>query len=287
MRNIVKTYILLGILTGIIVAVGNLVGGTNGAIVALILAGIMNFLTYYFSDSLVLTIYGAKAVSKEEAPELYSVVTELASKFSMPIPRLYIIETEAPNAFATGRNPNNAAVAVTSGILKILNLRELRGVLAHELSHIKNRDILIGTIAATLAGAITLLARMLWWFGGVRHDNDRRSANPIFAILFIVLAPIAAALIQLAISRAREYLADETGGRTCEDPLSLASALEKLDAWSRRIPLQANPATSHLFIVKPFSGEDFLNLFSTHPPIPLRIQRLKELAEELRLRRRY
>lgn len=284
MGNIVKTYLFLGILTALFIGVGNLLGGMHGAIYGLVMAGIMNFIAFFLSDKIVLAMYGARPVNKKEAPELYDIVEELCSKSGMPMPKIYIIPTEAPNAFATGRSPNAAAVAVTEGILRILDRKELRGVLAHEISHVKNRDILVGTIAATMAGAIMLLVRMFFWFGmGGHRDDSRRGVNPIVGILLLIFAPIAATLIQLAISRSREYLADYTGGKLCEDPLSLASALQKLAVWANQIPINANPATSHLFIVKPLTAEDISNLFSTHPPIPERVKRLKELAENLRL----
>lgn len=285
MGNIVKTYLFLGLLTGLLIGLGNLLGGMQGALYGLIIAGIMNFISFFLSDKIVLAMYGAKPVRREEAPELYSIVQELCEKSQIPMPKVYIIPTEAPNAFATGRSPNAAAVAVTEGILRILDRKELRGVLAHEISHVKNRDILVGTIAATLAGAIMLIVRMFFWFGGAgSRSDDRRGINPIVGILLLILAPIAASLIQLAISRSREYLADYTGGKLCADPLSLASALQKLAVWSQQIPMQTNPATSHLFIVQPLSGEDVLHLFSTHPPISRRIEKLKELAENLKLR---
>lgn len=286
MGNIVKTYIFLGLLTALLIAIGNLVGGMQGAIYGLVVAGIMNFISFFFSDKIVLAIYGARPVKKDEAPELYSIVEELCSKSQMPMPKIYIIPTEAPNAFATGRSPNAAAVAVTKGILKILDRRELRGVLAHEISHVKNRDILVGTIAATIAGAIMLIVRMFFWFGmgGSRNREGRGGIHPIVGILLLVLAPIAATLIQLAISRSREYLADYSGGKLSEDPLSLASALQKLAVWSAQIPMHANPATAHLFIVQPLTSEDIFHLFSTHPPIPKRIEKLKELAENLKYR---
>ncbi len=280
--NIVKTYILLGILTALFIGIGNLLGGIHGAITGLIMAALMNFISYYFSDKIVLLLYRAQHVTKDEAPELYEIVEELTQKARLPMPRIYIIPFEAPNAFATGRNPKNAAIAVTEGLLRILNRRELRGVLAHEISHVKNRDILVGTIAATLAGAILLIVRMFFWFGGGYRD-DRKSANPVVALLFLIFAPLAATLIQLAISRAREYLADYSGGKLCEDPLALADALRKLDMWAKQIPIPTTPATSHLFIVQPLSSEDFLHLFATHPPISKRIERLKELAENLKL----
>lgn len=285
MGNIVKTYLFLGILTALLIGLGNLLGGVHGAMYGLIIAGIMNFVSFFFSDKIVLAMYGAKPVKKEQAPQLYEIVEDLCRRANMPMPKLYIIPTEAPNAFATGRSPNAAAVAVTDGILRILDRNELRGVLAHEISHVKNRDILVGTIAATIAGAIMLIVRMFFWFGmGSSRGDDRRGVNPIVGILLLILAPIAASLIQLAISRSREYLADYTGGKLCEDPLSLASALQKLAVWSKQIPINANPATSHLFIVQPLTAEDALHLFSTHPPISKRVERLKELAENLKLR---
>ncbi|MFN7181233.1 MAG: zinc metalloprotease HtpX, partial [Planctomycetota bacterium] len=243
MGNIVKTYILLGILTGLFIGIGNLLGGAQGAITGLVIAAIMNFISYYFSDKIVLSMYRAQYVNESEAPELYSIVKELTQKAQIPLPKIYIIPLEAPNAFATGRNPAHSAVAVTQGLLRILDTRELRGVLAHEISHIKNRDILVGTIAATLAGAIMFIVRMFFWFGAGSRD-ERRNGNPVIGLLFLIFAPLAATLIQLAISRSREYLADYSGGKLSGDPLALANALRKLETWAKQIPIPANPGTS-------------------------------------------
>jgi heat shock protein HtpX len=242
----------------------------------------MNFFTYWFSDKIVLRMYGAREVSQSEAPELYGVVAELTSKASLPMPKVYIMENETPNAFATGRNPEHAAVAVTTGILRILSKEELMGVIGHELSHIRHRDILISTIAATMAGAISMLASMARWgaiFGGGRSDNEEGGGggNIVFVLLFTMVASISAMLIQMAISRSREYLADE-GGAHLSHPLSLAKALGKLEVAAQRIPMEANPSTAHMFIVNPLRGGGVLSLFSTHPPIEERIARLEEMA---------
>ncbi len=248
---------------------------------AIIFAGAFNFLSYWFSDKIVLSMYKAKEISPEEAPELHQVVEELAAAAGIPKPRLYVVPQQAPNAFATGRSPSHSAVAVTEGILRVLDLRELRGVLSHELSHIRNRDTLVQTIAATLGAAITFLARMAYFsrFFGMGRDND---TNPLELLVMLLVAPIAALLIQMAISRSREYLADETGARISRDPLALASALEKLHSFSRRVPLSGNPATSHLFIVAPrFSSASLAALFATHPPVEKRIARLRAMAGEI------
>jgi heat shock protein HtpX len=240
----------------------------------------MNFFAYWFSDKIVLRMYGAQPVSQSEAPELYQVVAELVNKASLPMPKVYIIENDTPNAFATGRNPEHAAVAVTSGILRILSKEELMGVIGHELSHIQHRDILISSIAATIAGAISMLASMARWgaiFGFGRSDDDDRGGNILFVLLFTMVASIAAMLIQMAISRSREYLADE-GGAHLSNPLSLAKALGKLEIAAQRIPMDANPSTAHMFIVNPLRGGGVLSLFSTHPPIEERIARLEEMA---------
>ncbi len=280
-----RTVILLTFMTLLLVFLGKLIGGTHGMTIAFILAMCMNFFSYWFSDKIVLSMYGAREVSPEEAPELYGIVQELSHRARIPMPRIYIIPEESPNAFATGRNPQNAAVAVTEGILKIMNREELKGVLGHELAHIKNRDILIGTIAATLAGAIMILADMARWslfFGGIRDDEENGGSilGIIGIVLMAILAPIAAMLIQMAISRAREYLADETGARFAGSPYGLANALEKLEEYSRRIPMDANPATAHMFIVNPLSAGTIAHLFSTHPPIEERIKRLRSMRPE-------
>lgn len=276
-----RTLILLTVLTVLFLWIGEALGGRSGLVIAIIFAGAFNFFSYWFSDRIVLSLYRAKEVSPEEAPELHQIVEELAASAGIPKPRIYIVPQQAPNAFATGRSPSHAAVAVTRGILQALDIRELRGVLSHELSHIKNRDTLIQVIAATLAAAITFLARMayfasLFGFGG---DDDH---NPLELLLLLILAPIAAIIIQLAISRSREYLADETGAKISRDPLALASALEKLEYYSRRVPMAGEPATAHLFIVAPkFRTSSLMNLFSTHPPTEKRIERLKKLAGEI------
>jgi len=269
------------ILTVLLVLVGSVIGGRNGAIYFFIFAALINFVTYWFSDKIVLRMYRAKELSQSEAPELYQIIGELTNKASLPMPKIYIMENDTPNAFATGRNPEHAAVAVTTGILRILSKDELMGVIGHELSHIKHRDILISTIAATIAGAITMLARIAQWgaiFGGVgSNDNEGRGGNVLFVLLFSIVAAFAAMLIQLAISRSREYLADE-GGAHLSHPLSLAKALGKLDMAAKRIPMEANPSTAHMFIVNPLRGGGVLSLFSTHPPIEERIARLEEMA---------
>jgi heat shock protein HtpX len=280
--NQFKTFILMLVLTGIFILVGTAIGGRSGAIYAFIFAALMNFFAYWFSDKIVLRMYGARQVTQGEVPELYQMVGELVNKASLPMPKVYIIENDTPNAFATGRNPEHAAVAVTSGILRILSKEELMGVIGHELSHIQHRDILISTIAATIAGAISMLSSMARWgaiFGGGRSDDDEGGGggNFLFVLLFTMVASIAAMLIQMAISRSREYLADE-GGAHLAQPLSLAKALGKLEIAAQRIPMEANPSTAHMFIVNPLRGGGVLSLFSTHPPIEERIARLEEMA---------
>jgi heat shock protein HtpX len=278
--NTIKTVILLGALTGLLMLIGGWFGGQNGVVIAFFFAVIMNFGSYWFSDKIVLRMYRAKAVSESEAPELHAMVRNLALRASMPMPRVYIIPEETPNAFATGRNEQHAVVAVTEGILRILGRDELEGVLAHELTHIRNRDILVGSIAATLAGAIVMLANMAQWaamFGGFGRDDDEGGNNIVGLIVMAILAPIAATLIQMAISRSREYLADEGGAKISGKPYGLAGALEKLSRASRAIPMNANPSTAHMFIVNPLSGRSLMNLFSTHPPIEERIARLRSM----------
>jgi len=279
--NQFKTFFLMLILTVLLVLVGSVIGGRNGAIFFFIFAALINFVTYWFSDKIVLRMYGAKEVSQSEAPELYQIIGELTNKASLPMPKVYIMENDTPNAFATGRNPEHAAVAVTGGILRILSKEELMGVIGHELSHIRHRDILISTIAATIAGAITMLARVAQWGaifgGGGSSDDEGRGGNVLFVLLFSIVAAFAAMLIQMAISRSREYLADE-GGAHLSHPLSLAKALGKLENAAQRIPMKANPSTAHLFIVNPLRGRGVLSLFSTHPPIEERIARLEEMA---------
>jgi heat shock protein HtpX len=280
--NRFKVFFLMLILTILFIMVGTAIGGRSGAVYAFIFAALMNFFSYWFSDKIVLRMYGAREVSQSEAPELYGVVAELTSKASLPMPKVYIMENETPNAFATGRNPEHAAVAVTTGILRILSKEELMGVIGHELSHIQHRDILISTIAATIAGAISMLATMARWgamFGGFRSDNEEggRGGNILVVLLVSIFASIAAMLIQMAISRSREYLADE-GGAHLSHPHSLAKALGKLEVAAQRIPMEANPSTAHMFIVNPLRGGGVLSLFSTHPPIEERIARLEEMA---------
>jgi len=281
--NQFKTFFLMLVLTVLFILVGTAIGGRSGAVYALVFAALMNFFTYWFSDKIVLRMYGAKEVSQSEAPELYGIVAELTSKASLPMPKVYIMENDTPNAFATGRNPQHAAVAVTTGILRILSRDELMGVIGHELSHIQHRDILISTIAATMAGAISVLASMARWgamFGGFGRSDDEEGGgggNILVVLVVSIFASIAAMLIQLAISRSREYLADE-GGAHLSNPLSLAKALQKLEIASQRIPMDANPSTAHMFIVNPLRGGGVLSLFSTHPPIEERVARLEEMA---------
>ena len=278
--NTIKTGLLLGALTGLLMLIGGWFGGQNGVVIAFFFAVVMNFGSYWFSDKIVLRMVHAQAVSESEAPELYAMVKNLALRASMPMPRVYIIPGDTPNAFATGRNEQHAVVAVTEGILRILGRDELEGVIAHELTHIRNRDILIGSIAATLAGAIVMLAHMAQWaamFGGAGSDDDEGGSNIVGLILMAVLAPIAATLIQMAISRSREYLADAGGAKISGKSYGLAGALEKLSRASQTIPMNANPSTAHMFIVNPLTGRSLMNLFSTHPPIEERIARLRSM----------
>jgi heat shock protein HtpX len=270
MNNMIKTTLLLGALTGLLVAVGSVIGGRGGMMIAFFFAVVLNFGSYWFSDRIVLAMYRASPVTESDDPELYSIVRNLATRAGLPMPRVYRIPQPMPNAFATGRNPENAVVAVTDGIRSLLNADELSGVIGHELAHIGHRDILISSIAATIAGAIMILSRFLLFFGG--RDED---SNPVAAIATMILAPIAAVIIQMAVSRSREYQADQTGARIAGNPDSLASALEKLTAASKRVPMASNPATSHMFIVKPFSGKSLFSLFSTHPPVEKRVERLR------------
>lgn len=279
MSNIFKTALLLGALTVLLVFIGGAIGGQQGMLVAFVLALGMNFFAYWFSDKMVLAMYRAQPIEESQAPALYRIVRTLATRGGIPMPRVYLIPAETPNAFATGRNPQHAAVAVTEGIMRILDEEELEGVLAHELSHVKNRDVLIATIAATLAGAITYLAHMAQWamiFGG-RRDDEEEGGGVLGGILMVFLAPIAAMLIQLAVSRAREYQADASGARLAGKPGGLAKALGKLDTASKALPMDASPSTAHLFIVNPLSGRSLLRLFSTHPPIEERIARLRSM----------
>src|SRR6202167_1953658 len=273
MGNTFKTAFLLTALTLLLMFIGRAFGGENGMILALVFAAVMNFLSYFYSDKIALTMYRAQPVTREELPRAYEAVERLAPKMGIPMPKIYVIPTESPNAFATGRNPKHASVAVTHGILGLLNDEELEGVLAHELGHVNNRDILISSVAATIAGAITMLAsmgRFAMIFGGGR---DRRGGG-LSALFMLIVAPIAASLIQLAVSRSREYQADATGAHFTGNPYALASALQKLDAYSRRVPMQASPSTAHLFIIQPLLGMNFGSLFSTHPPVAKRIERL-------------
>ena len=274
--NSIKTFFLLLLMTIFFLFIGQLLGGIRGMQIALILAIITNFISYFFSDSMVLAAYKAKPVSQEQDPRLHSIVTELAMEAKIPVPKIYKINTNMPNAFATGRNPQHAAVAVTEGILRILDDRELRGVLAHELAHVKNRDILISCIAATFAGAIMTLVRMGFLFSGGR--NDRNNSNIIIALLLMILAPVAASLIQMAISRSREYIADADGAKISGDPLALASALRKLAYGNSRQQNNVSETTAHMFIVNPLTGKSLQGLFSTHPPIDERIKRLEAMA---------
>ncbi len=281
MLNQIKSFAFLTILTLLFVWIGGMIGGQSGMIFAFVLASLMNFFSYWYSDKIVLAAYRAKPVSEEEAPELYAIVRELTTKAGIPMPKIYILPSPQPNAFATGRNPEHAAVAVTSGILRLLSREELKGVLAHELGHIIHRDILIQSITATIAGAIMILASMARWaafFGGFSRDDD--DAGGIIGLLVVsLLAPIAATIIQLAISRSREYLADKKGAELAGNPLYLANALRKLDSYSKELPMpQANPQTAHMFIINPLSGKALARLFSTHPPIEERIKRLEEMA---------
>ena len=278
MGNALKTALLLGLLTGFMILVGDWLGGQRGMILALGIAAVMNFVSYFFSDKIALMTYRAQPVTREQLPRVYEVVERITQRQGLPMPKIYVIPTDSPNAFATGRNPSHASVAVTQGILNLLDDEELEGVLAHELGHVRNRDILISSIAATLAGAITILARMAYWgalFGGMGgRDREDRGGGGLGALFMLILAPIAAMLIQLAVSRSREYAADATGAHFTGNPYALARALQKLDAYSKRIPMVASPSSAHLFIVQPLLGINFAGLFSTHPPIRKRIERL-------------
>jgi heat shock protein HtpX len=283
MGNTFKTAFLLTALTLLLMFFGRVFAGQQGMIIALVIAGVMNFVSYFFSDKIALATYRAQGVTREQLPRVYQVVERLTQKAGLPTPKIYVIPTESPNAFATGRNPQHASVAVTQGILNLLNDEELEGVLAHELGHVNNRDILISSTAATLAGAITYLGQMgrfAMIFGGMGGDRDDRRGGGLGALLMLILAPIAAMLIQLAVSRSREYHADETGAQLTGNPYALASALSKLDAYSKRLPMAASPSTAHLFIVQPLLGVDVGSLFSTHPPIAKRIERLTGRSAE-------
>ena len=281
MSNVFKTGLLLAVLTVMLVLIGGAIGGRQGMLVAFFVAVAMNFISYWFSDKMVLAAYGAQPIEEAAAPRLYAIVHRLATRAGIPMPRVYLIPSETPNAFATGRNPEHAVVAVTEGIMRILDEEELEGVLAHELSHVKNRDVLISTIAATLAGAITYLAHMAQWaamFGGRGRDDEEGGSNPIAMILLAVLAPIAALLVQMAVSRSREFQADATGAKVAGKSWGLMKALEKLQMANQQMPMSdATPATAHLFIVNPLSGATLMRLFSTHPPLEERIARLRAM----------
>jgi heat shock protein HtpX len=278
MENRIKTVLLLAGMTAVLIVIGRILGGQNGMIIAFVLAVAMNFFSYWYSDKIVLKMYGAQEVSPMDSPQLHQIVEELAHEAGIPKPRVYIIPNDSPNAFATGRNPDHAAVAATEGILRLLTPAELKGVLAHEIGHVRNRDILISTIAATMAGAIMILANIARFgaiFGLARDDDE---GGGILGILVMsIIAPLAAMLIQLAISRSREYLADETGAHLAHNPESLARALEKLSRGAERAPMDANPSTAHMFIVNPLTGSGLMNLFSTHPPIEERVARLRSM----------
>lgn len=281
--NNMKAFLLMGVLTVLLVLIGNAVGGRSGAMLFFVIALGMNFITYFFSDSIAIKMTRSRPVTENEAPELYAIVRNLSERAGIPMPRIFITPSAQPNAFATGRGPTHAAVAVTEGIMGLLSRTELEGVLAHELGHVKNRDVLIGTIAASLAGAITMIANMLQWgliFGGIGGSDDEGGGILGLAgtLLMIVLAPIAAMLIQMAISRSREFEADADGARIAGSSAGLAGALLKLERGAKQIPMQVNPAASHLFIVNPLSGQSMARLFSTHPPIEERVRRLEEMT---------
>lgn len=280
MGNVMKTGLLLAVLTALFLLIGNAVGGEQGMIMAFGLAVVMNVGAYWFSDKIVLRMYQAREVTEAEAPSLHGIVRRLSIAAGIPMPKVYIIPTDSPNAFATGRNPAHAAVAVTEGIMRLLSQDELEGVLAHELGHVRNRDILIGTVAATLAGAIMMLARFAQFaaiFGGGSRDRDEGGGGALGMLFLAIVAPLGAMLVQMAVSRSREYLADETGARFCGRPDSLANALQKISYASQRVPMQASPATAHMFILSPLSGGGIMSLFSTHPPIEKRIERLRAM----------
>ena len=279
MFNLLKTAVLMAAITALFMAIGNLVGGQQGMMLALLVAIGMNFFSYWFSDKLVLRMYNAQEVDEHSAPQFHRTIRELAQQAGLPMPRVYLIQEDAPNAFATGRDPEHAAVAATTGILRVLNHRELRGVMAHELAHVKHRDILISTVSATMAGAISMLANFAMFFGG--RDSEGRPANPVAGLLVALLAPMAAALIQMAISRAREFEADRGGAEISGDPRALASALEKIHRYAQGIPLDAaerNPSTAQMMIVNPLHGGGLRTLFSTHPSIEERVERLQQMS---------
>lgn len=282
MTSMIKTGLLMAALTAVFMVAGQALGGNNGMILALVMALGMNFFAYWFSDSMALKMSGAREVSEAEAPSLHRMVATLAARAELPKPRVYIIHKDTPNAFATGRNPSHAAVAVTTGLQRILNPHELEGVIAHELGHIKNRDILISSVAATMAGAIGYMASMAQWamiFGGGRSNDDEGGAGGLLGSLaMMILAPLGASLIQMAISRSREFQADATGAAICGNPMSLASALQQLENSNRQRPMDVNPATAQMYIVNPLSGGQLAGLFSTHPPVEERVKRLRELS---------
>ena len=279
MFNLMKTAVLMAAITALFMAIGSVMGGRSGMMIALAIAVAMNFFSYWFSDKMVLKMYNAREADEASAPQFYRMVRELAERAQLPMPRVYLIDEDAPNAFATGRNPEHAAVAATTGILRVLSEREMRGVMAHELAHVKHRDILISTISATMAGAISMLANIAMMFGG--RDSEGRPANPIVGLLVALLAPLAASLIQMAISRAREFEADRGGAEISGDPRALASALEKIHAYAQRIPMAAterHPETAQMMIMNPLSGGGLRGLFSTHPSTEERVQRLLAMA---------
>jgi heat shock protein HtpX len=279
--NMLKTGILLTALTLLLIAIGNMLGGQTGLLIALVLAAVMNLGAYWFSDKLVLAMSGAQPISEQEAPELYAMVRRLCQRANLPMPRLYLIPEEQPNAFATGRDPHHAAVGITQGLLRLMDRQEVEGVVAHELAHIKNRDTLIMAVAATIAGAISYLAHMFYYASLFAGSRDERGGNPIAALAMLILAPIAATIIQLAISRSREYEADRVGAEIAGTPIGLANALRKLELAAQRIPMHhAEPATAHMYIVNPLSGGGLMALFSTHPPVKERIRRLEAMARQ-------
>jgi len=279
--NTMKTFLLMGLLTVLLVVIGRVIGGQGGMMIAFLFAVVMNFASYWWSDKMVLGMYHAQELTQTDNPALFQLIGDLAGRAGLPMPRVYLIPQDQPNAFATGRDPQHAAVAVTQGILRLLSQDELRGVLSHELAHVKHRDILVGTVAATIAGAISMLASMAQWaliFGGGRGSSDREGGNPMAGLVMMIVAPIAALMIQMAISRSREYAADEGGAQISGNPLSLANALRKLELKKEQIPMDANPATAHMFIVSPLHGGGLASLFSTHPPLEERIARLEAMV---------
>ena len=279
--NTTKTVFLMAVMTVLLVFAGSLIGGKGGMMIAFVMALVMNVGSYWFSDKIVLRMYGGQELTQADAPELFQITRELAANGGLPMPKVYLIRGDQPNAFATGRDPDHAAVAVTEGIMRLLSRDELRGVIAHELAHVKHRDILIGTIAATMAGAISMIANMAQWamiFGGGRSSDDREGGSPIGGLVMMIVAPFAAMLIQMAISRSREFMADEGGAQMAGNPMSLANALRKLEARAHQIPMDASPSTAHMFIVNPLSGGGVMKLFSTHPPMEERIARLEAMA---------